>query len=259
MSTHRNGDEQLSGEARRPQAAPHAGATTEPDGAFDLDSLAERIGEALRQHPLDTDAEQAALTAFRRTRPRQDGALRTRRQDDWRPRTPKQRWARGSALTLAASTLMGGIAFASITGVGSTQHHAPEARTSASPHRTPATGPGRQRSPSTGPGTTPTPSPSHPDTAQEIEAHCRAYEKIKSRGQALNATAWQRLLRAAGGEQQVAGYCARLAGSDATTPMPSKTNKAKGSSKGEKPKKTGEGLEKPSAETKLPKTPSDRQ
>ncbi|WP_328399384.1 hypothetical protein OHS70_21255 [Streptomyces sp. NBC_00390] len=49
--------------------------------------------------------------------------------------------------------------------------------------------------------------------AKAVEAHCRAYEKVKDRGHALNATAWRRLVRAAGGEQQVAAYCAQLTGS----------------------------------------------
>ncbi|MET8243772.1 hypothetical protein ABZV31_04650 [Streptomyces sp. NPDC005202] len=259
MSTHRNGDEQLSGEAHRPNAAPHLGPTTERDGAFDLDNIAERIGEALRQQPLDTSAEQAALTAFRSARTANDGAVRTRRRDDWRPRTRKQRWTRGSALTLAASTLLGGIAVASIGVVDSTQHHAPEARTSNSPLRPPTATPRGQRSPSTAPGTAPTASPSHPGTAKNIEAHCRAYERIKGRGHALNATAWQRLVRAAGGEQQVAGYCAQLSRStDDTTPTPTKTNKARKAGKTKNAEKTGKGREKPSAETKPPKGPSDR-
>jgi hypothetical protein len=51
-----------------------------------------------------------------------------------------------------------------------------------------------------------------PAAAQDTEAHCRAYEHVKDRGKALDSTAWQRLVAAAGGEDKVAAYCAeRLA------------------------------------------------
>lgn len=114
MNTRRNGDERLSGKAHQPEAAPRLGHTTERDDASGLDSTAEQIGDALRRQPVDDSAEQAALAAFRSARTASDEALRTRRRDDWRPRTRKQRWARGGALTLVSSTLLGGIAFASI-------------------------------------------------------------------------------------------------------------------------------------------------
>ncbi|MBX7551227.1 hypothetical protein K1Y78_25070 [Streptomyces sp. tea 10] len=224
-----------------------------------LDNIAERIGEALRQQHVDTRAEQAALTAFRHAHTTSDGGVRTRRRDDWRPKTRKQRWARGGALALATSTLLGGIAVASIGVVDSTQHHAPEARTSNSTRRPPTPSPGEQGSPSTGPGTTPTASPSHPSAAKDIEAHCRAYEKITGRGHALNATAWKHLIRAAGGEQQVAGYCAQLTGSTGdTTPAPTKANKAKKIGKTKNANKVGKRQGKPSAETKPSKGLSDR-
>ncbi|MFG2555617.1 RNA polymerase sigma factor [Streptomyces sp. NPDC048581] len=256
MSTRRNGDEPLSGEAHHPEAAPRSGHTSERDEASGLDSTADRIGEALRQQPVDDHAEQSALAAFRSARTAVDGALRTRRRDDWRPRPRTQRWARGGALTLVTSTLLGGIAFASIGVMDSGQHHAPQAGTSDSTRRPPAPTPGEQDSPSTGSGTPPTASTPLPGTAKDVQAHCRVYEKVKDRGHALNATAWQRLVRAAGGEQQVASYCAQLTGAaQEATPAPTKTNKA------EKPGKTGEngkGQGKPSAEAKPSKAPSNR-
>ncbi|MGW1006489.1 hypothetical protein [Streptomyces sp. NPDC002520] len=256
MSTHRNGDEELSGEAHRPETASPLGSATERDGVFDLDNVAERIGEALRQQPVDDREEQAALTAFHSALTASDGPVRTRRRDDWRPRTRTQRWARGSALALAATTLLGGIAVASIGVVDSTQHHAPKAGTSNRTLPPPTPTPGEQGSPSTGPGTAPTTSPSHPGTAKDTEAHCRAYEKIKGRGHALNATAWQRLVRAAGGEQRIPGYCAQLTGSaDDATPAPTKTNKT---AKTAKAGKTGKGQGRPSAGRKLSKGPSNR-
>ncbi|NUK24325.1 hypothetical protein, partial [Streptomyces lunaelactis] len=229
--------------------APRPGHTTERDDASGPDSTAERIGEALRGQPVDDSAEQAALAAFRSARTASDDALRTRRRDDWRPRTRKQRWARGGALTLVSSMLLGGIAFASIGVVDSGQHHAPQADTSHGTRRPPTPTPGEKGSPSTGAATAPGASSAHPGTAKAVEAHCRAYEKVKDRGHALNATAWRRLVRAAGGEQQVAAYCAQLTGSaDEATPAPTKTNKTG---------KTGK-VNKPSAEAKPSKGPSNR-
>ncbi|MCT9145653.1 hypothetical protein N4G67_42450, partial [Streptomyces violarus] len=53
--------------------------------------------------------------------------------------------------------------------------------------------------------------PAHPDRpapAQDTEARCRAYQQVEGRGRALDATAWQRLVEAAGGERNVTAYCA---------------------------------------------------
>jgi hypothetical protein len=65
----------------------------------------------------------------------------------------------------------------------------------------------------------------HPSQAQDTEAHCRAYESVRGRGNALNSTAWQRLITAAGGEENVAAYCAEQLGED-TEPTNGKTKKA---------------------------------
>lgn len=258
MSTHRNGDERLSGKAHRPEDAPRLGPT-ERDNPSGLDDFAERLGEALRQQAGDDRAEQAALTAFRAARTASDKAVRTRRRDDWRPRTRKQRWARGGALALAAGTLLGGVAVASVGVVDGARHHAAKVGTGNSTRRPPTPAPGEEGYPSTGPGTAATAFPSHPGTAKDIEAHCRAYERIKGRGHALNATAWQRLVRAAGGEQQVAGYCAQLTGAaDDTAPAPTRTNKFKKTGRTKNANKTGKGQGKPSTETRPSKGPSDR-
>ncbi|MFI6354247.1 hypothetical protein ACIBJF_16685 [Streptomyces sp. NPDC050743] len=257
MSTRRNGDERLSGEAHRPEDAPRLGPTTERDVPSGLDDLAERIGEALRRQPVDDRAEQAALAAFRSARTANDEAVRTRRRDDWRPRTRTRRWARGGALALAAGTLLGGVAVASIGVVDGARHHrAPEAGTSHSTHRPATSTPGDQGPASSGSGTAPTALPSRPATAKDIEAHCRAYEKIKGRGHALDATAWQRLVHAAGGERQVPGYCAQLTGSahDAP-PAPARTDKAQKTGGTKNAGKAGKGQGRPSAEARPSKGP----
>lgn len=253
MSTDRNGDEPLSGEVRRREAAPRpgaadrAGAHTGLDDASTLERTAERIGELLRQQPSDDTAEQAAVAAFRNARTAGDRALRTRRQDDWRPRPRRQRSVRSGALALVASALLGGIAFASIRVADTQQHDTPDPGTSHSTHRPPAHPPGEQDSPATRPSPASTTPAQHPDTAKDVEAHCRAYERIKNRGHALDATAWRRLVQAAGGERQVAAYCTQLTSSaDATTPSPTKSIK------------TGKGQGKPSAEAKPSKRSSNR-
>ncbi|MFM9500285.1 hypothetical protein ACKI1Q_42785 [Streptomyces galilaeus] len=253
MNTARNGDEQLSGEAHQPRAAPRLGHLTEGDGASGLDRTAERIGEALRRQAGDDSVEQAALAAFRSARTASDGAPRTRRRDDWRPRTRTQRWARGGALTLVSGTLLGGIAFASIGVVDSGRQHPPQADAGHSTPRPSTPAPGEQDASSPRSGTAPAASPSHPGNLKAVEAHCRSYAKVKARGHAMNATAWQRLVQAAGGEQHVAAYCAQLTGpADQATPAPTKTNKT------EKAEKTGKGQSKPGTEAKPSKVLSSR-
>lgn len=77
-----------------------------------------------------------------------------------------------------------------------------------------------------------------------------SFEKVKNRGNALNSTAWQRLIRAAGGEGHVAAYCAQLtAPAGEATPLPTKTNKTG---------KTGKDNGRPSVEAKPSKRPSTR-
>ncbi|MEU6260995.1 hypothetical protein [Streptomyces sp. NPDC047043] len=253
MTTDRNGDEPLSGETGRrtvtprPGATENADATTLLDDAAILDRTAERIGEALRQQPVDDTAEQAAVAAFRSARTAGDHAPRTRRADDWRPKPQRQRWVRGGAIALVTSTVLGGIAFASIHATDTPPHNTLDPGTSHSSRLPTAHLPGEQGSPSAGPRTTPTAPPHHPDTAKDVEAHCRAYEHIKNRGHVLDATAWRRLVQAAGGEQQVLAYCAQLPGAaDKTIPSPTKTNK------------NGKGPGKPSAKAKPSKEPANR-
>ncbi|GAA4055585.1 hypothetical protein GCM10022233_29220 [Streptomyces shaanxiensis] len=98
-------------------------------------------------------------------------ALRTRRRDDWHPKTPKQRWARGAAVTLATSTLLGGIAFASIGVVDDGRHSAPEAGSSHSTRPSAPPTPGKQGSPTAGPRTAPTtPSAGKDNAKPSVEA-----------------------------------------------------------------------------------------
>ncbi|MFE6988529.1 hypothetical protein ACFVFN_10105, partial [Streptomyces pharetrae] len=60
--------------------------------------------------------------------------------------------------------------------------------------------------------------PARPLTAADIEAHCRAYERVEGRGRAMAAQAWERLIAAAGGPEEVSGYCARRRTDDRADP-----------------------------------------
>ncbi|MER6063574.1 hypothetical protein ABT167_20755 [Streptomyces sp. NPDC001792] len=126
------------------------------------------------------------------------------------------------------------------------------------PATAPATAPHTHR-PSRTPSQPPTAAdalPSHPSTAKDTEARCRAYERIKGRGHALDAPAWQRLVHAADGERQVPGYCAQLTGpAHDATPAPATTDKAKKTGRATNTGKAGKGQGRPSAEPRPSKGP----
>ncbi|MGQ5636353.1 MULTISPECIES: hypothetical protein [unclassified Streptomyces] len=203
--------ERLSGDGapvRHRQVHP-GGTMSGPSGAQDAAALETVLGAALRTDRLDPEAEQRALAAFRAAGHRADARpARTRRRDDWRPREERRlrHPVRMTFGAVFASLALGGVAVAAIGHTGSPGHGAGDAGRAA--HR-PAVAAGRPdgtASPSSsgGPGATGRPSP-----AQDTEAHCRAYEQVDGRGKALGATAWQRLVTAAGGKDKVAAYCAQ--------------------------------------------------
>jgi hypothetical protein len=113
--------------------------------------------------------------------------------------------------------VLGGAAYAAISPLG--QHHgSPDAKSGgaqpsgAARQRTgAAAGTGTVNGGSSGTGAASTaPVPARPGTAKDTEAHCRAYEHVRDKGQTLDATAWRRLVAAAGGAHKVAEYCAAL-------------------------------------------------
>ncbi|MGW7525467.1 hypothetical protein [Streptomyces sp. NPDC054783] len=173
----------------------------------------ERLGAALRARGVDAEAERRAVAAFRAAHATQASRARTRRRDDWRPAAPRRaRVSLKAALSVVlASLTLGGVAFAAIGSAGSGTHGRPG--TSHPAHQRAST-PHRPSAPGTSAGTVGPPSgipstrPHHPDTARDTVAHCRTYERAGDRGAALDATAWQRLVGAAGGEDKVAAYCA---------------------------------------------------
>ncbi|KPC59632.1 hypothetical protein ADL29_33885 [Streptomyces chattanoogensis] len=183
------------------------GSMSGPGEVHDSATLETVLGAAIRTHRLDAEAEQRALAAFRAAAHGADGRrARTRRRDDWRPREERsvRRPARMTFGMVFAGLTLGGVAVAAVGSAGSSTGGAGTGRGTAHPS---AVAPGR-------PGGTASPSPSgrpgptdRPSPAQDIEAHCRAYKQVEGRGKALDATAWQRLVAAAGGKDKVAAYC----------------------------------------------------
>jgi hypothetical protein len=181
-----------------------------------LDSDVEAlIIASLIRDGVDAEAEQRAVAAFRAAR--DAGTLRagTRRRDDWRARERRYlgRSLRTTLSVLLASLTLGGVAVAAIGVAGSPDEgprDAPDrspAPSSAAP-RDPAQKPPRgSHSPGTGAGSSPA-HPDRPDPAQDTEAPCSAYARAGGRGNVMDATAWQRLVAAAGGERNVTAYCA---------------------------------------------------
>ncbi|GAA2286155.1 hypothetical protein GCM10010234_26750 [Streptomyces hawaiiensis] len=186
-----------------------------------LDSGVEAlIVASLVRDGVDAEAEQRAVAAFLAAR--DAGALRTRtrRRDDWRARERRHlgRSLKTTLSVLLASLTLGGVAVAAIGVAGS-----PREGTKDTPERRPAPSstprdpagqpPGGSHSP--GAGTGPGSAPAHsgrPAPAQDTEAQCRAYEEVRQRGKTMEASAWRRLVAAAGGESNITAYCSEHLG-----------------------------------------------
>lgn len=172
----------------------------------------------------DSDGERRAVAAFRAARDAGAHQARTRRRDDWRPRARRHtaRSLRATLSVLVAGLALGGVAFAA---VGSSTDGVTGERGRQEPSAT-ASG-ARSAAPSvSAPPTTPA-DRDRPQSAKDTEAHCRAYEEVQGRGRAMDSTAWQRLVTAAGGEDGVAAYCAARSGPKTdSTPNAGNTAKA---------------------------------
>ncbi|MFF3329248.1 hypothetical protein ACFYWX_06730 [Streptomyces sp. NPDC002888] len=202
------------------------------------------IAAAMRGDGVDSEAEQRAVAAFRAARDAGEHRprARTRRRDDWRPRE-QRRGARSVKATLSvllASLTLGGVAFAAI-GTGGSSHEGAGDGRGRTEQTTGAPGLSGGR-PTATPSPTDSGRPDHPVTAQDTEAHCRAYKQVGGRGKALDSTAWQRLIAAAGGQEKVAAYCARQLAGETATPKPGKSEKADGNGDGRK-SESGSGQE----------------
>ncbi|MET9354182.1 hypothetical protein ABZY14_14505 [Streptomyces sp. NPDC006617] len=199
-----------------------------PGGTGHVEAL---LTAALRGERADAEGERRAVAAFRTAREAEPArAVRTRRRDDWRPRTARRpgRSLRTALSVLLASFTLGGVAYAAMGGGSTVDDDGPDRRpstaarddasvrpvaTPSAPTRGPAapgpvtTPPGDPTSPSAAipPGAA-TP-PDRPATGRDVEARCRAYERLVGRGEAPDTLAWQRLVAAAGGAERVEAYC----------------------------------------------------
>lgn len=188
---------------RHAQPGGAASGPWEAHGAATLETV---LAAALCRGDLDPQAERQAVAAFRDARATGAHQARTRRRDDWRPAA--QRRVRLPVKTtlgvVFASLTLGGVAVAAIGSAGSSTDGAGAERgttrpSAATPHR-----PDGTASSASSAGPRPT---DRPARAQDTEAHCRAYERVHDRGQALDSRVWQQLVAAAGGKAKVAAYC----------------------------------------------------
>ncbi|MFJ8084768.1 hypothetical protein ACIQ6Y_29635 [Streptomyces sp. NPDC096205] len=204
--------ERLNGGTTPDPAAARSGFT----GHIDTAALEEYVAVALRRVEPGSDGERRALAAFRAARGGRARHARTRRRDDWRPhRARAGRPLRTTLAVLLSGLTLGGVAYAAVGGpddsTEDTSGRAAAPSTDSPSDSTPPTTPpsteatpDRPGTPSAGAGPADRPLRAD-DTA---EARCRAYAQVEARGEALEATAWARLVQAAGGEQHVDSYCA---------------------------------------------------
>ncbi|MFE7933504.1 hypothetical protein ACFU6S_33245 [Streptomyces sp. NPDC057456] len=178
-------DRSVRGPGDRPDAGPDAGPHIGPDA--------------------DSDGERRAVAAFRAARDAGAHKARTRRRDDWRPRARRHtaRSLRATLSVLVAGLALGGAAFAA---VGSSTDDVAGGAGRPGPSAT-ASGSGSADTASVNPRPAAPADRDRPASAEDTEAHCRAYEKVRGRGKAMDSTAWQRLVTAAGGEKNVVAYC----------------------------------------------------
>ncbi|MEU0743686.1 hypothetical protein [Streptomyces sp. NPDC006134] len=205
------GDERSDGGATAPRRARPGrapGSITVPEGRTGPSgpggdapgSVEALLSAALRADGDGAEGERRAVAAFRAARDAgAHRAARTRRRDDWRPRARRRtgRSLKATLSVLLAGLALGGAAYAAIGGGPA----ADGARGDRS--RPPAATPPAATPPGVFAG------PGSRAADEDGAADCRAYERVKDRGEARDAAAWRRLLAAAGGEQRVAAYCAR--------------------------------------------------
>ncbi|MBQ0846914.1 hypothetical protein J8N05_01585 [Streptomyces sp. BH-SS-21] len=235
----------------------------EREGDGTRPDLGALLAAAVRGGEADPDARKRALAAFRDARDEgAHAAVRTRRRDDWRPAGERRGWSlRATLVALAASVTLGGVAVAAIGSGVAGRDDGGERDGTRRPSSSSATGPGAPAEVVT-PGASASGRTDRPSTAQDTVAHCRAYDSVKKRGKALESTAWQRLVRAAGGEDEVAAYCAaRLAEAEEKKDTRSakaaekaeKAEKAEASESAEPSKASGNGVTKNPKATKATK------
>ncbi len=223
----------------RPERAEQAvgiavSASVSDEGAVDDTARLEALlAAALVRDGVDATAEQRAVAAFVAARESGARGARTRRRDDWRASRRRfgGRSLRATLGALVAGCALSGVAVAGINAAGASGGERSE---DTGPSRMPSAGssapevsaaPGTSAAPdASGSGAVGTPEASASAgaggdgerrrsgraeaVAGDVEAHCRAYERVAGKGRALDATAWERLVAAAGGAERVEAYCA---------------------------------------------------
>ncbi|MET9735516.1 hypothetical protein ABZZ79_34290 [Streptomyces sp. NPDC006458] len=179
-----------------------------PADALHAPALEAFLADTLRRTVPDAEAEQRAVAAFLAAREAGAHRARTRRRDDWRPRHARvARPVRSTFAVLLAGLTLGGVAYAAVGGTDTAPEDAGKGPDT--PSKSASDQPGASAAATGGPSQTRGPD-GRPSAAQDTEAHCRSYERLAERGNALESTAWQRLVRAAGGEDRVEAYCAEV-------------------------------------------------
>ncbi|MDH6516938.1 hypothetical protein M2163_006081 [Streptomyces sp. SAI-135] len=207
MGDERNGEAPGRRRARPEETVRGREQSYGPESRYDDSPLEALLAAALRGGKAEDEAERRAVAAFRAARDAGTHRARTRRRDDWRPRERRRaRSLKATLCVLLGSLTLGGVAYAAIGSVGGGPDQGAvggrDVRPSVSAG-TSAGSPGGARPSASVPA-------ERPSTAKDTLAHCRAYEKLRGRGEALDATAFQRLVTAAGGEGAVSAYCTAL-------------------------------------------------
>ncbi|MGY4276401.1 hypothetical protein ACVILE_002581 [Streptomyces sp. M18.1] len=232
--------------AQRGDGDGDAGRADARTGRRGARSAQDVIAAALLRHPADEEGERRAVAAFRAARddPATGRAARPRRRDDWRPRERRRPGLplRSALSVLLAGVTLGGVAYAAIGGGGTARDTARPDR-ERPPAATDGTGRTGGANGTDGTEVRPVPAPDAATSApagsalpdgpagtRDAEARCRAYERLGERGRALDATAWRRLVDAAGGEDEVAAFCAGQQAGPAPTEAVSDANKPTSSS-----------------------------
>ncbi len=210
------------------------GIAVSVEGAVgDTARLEALLAAALVRDGVDATAEQRAVAAFVAARESGAHGARTRRRDVWRASRRRfgGRSLRATLGALAAGCALSGVAVAGINAAGASGGGRSE---DTGPSRTPSASssapevpeaPGASEAPdSSGSAAVETPeasasagagrdgAPRGSERAEavagDVEAQCRAYERVAGEGRALDAAAWERLVAAAGGAERVEAYCA---------------------------------------------------
>ncbi|MFC9292315.1 hypothetical protein ACFT0E_37685, partial [Streptomyces sp. NPDC057052] len=145
------------------------------------------LARALRDTSGGAERERQAVAAFRAARDAGAHRARTRRRDDWRPRGQRHtvRSLRATLSVVLASLTLGGVAVAAIGSAGSPADTADGAGRGTSSASTPD---GRRAGSAATPSSGAAADRDRPPSAEDTEAHCRAYEQVAGRGRAMDAS-----------------------------------------------------------------------